>query len=145
MKRSIVITIICLISIFISCRIKEEHKDWGGGLISRYGNYCLRNSSLCIKVSERNDFLAYSVSDKFSNQNYIESHDDIGLFNSWIMYWDPKTSRLWVLSADIGLFVWIPENQTYKIVEVMPNDKTLASQIPEDFKKKFPSTFQKLF
>ncbi len=134
-----------LLMIIFSCNNSKDYYNWSKRIINKYGNYHLLNRPYVIKVDNNKGLLDYSLLDSMNNP-LIKPNEHIGVYNKWSLYWDDSKSWLWVFSSDIGVFVWLQdENKKYKQVTLKSSDTDLIAQIPKEFYSIFPTAFKKIY
>ncbi len=102
------IKLILLILFMTTTSCNNTDCDWPGGEITDFGEYC--NGEIKIKVYEKNDYLKYTVLNK-NNELILQEDMDISLFQRWGLFLDKK-SNFWLLSSDVGIYVWEKDSAT---------------------------------
>ena len=136
--------IISAITIFYLCNRIRDHHSWKGGIIKSYGNYFVDNSDYVIAVSAEDGLLKYKVLGK-DHKLLLEVKEHSSVYQTWVMYWDTATTRLWIQSSDIGMFLWERPKKggDFEEKQITKNERDLIQSIPADLFKLFPSSDQR--
>lgn len=139
MKKYTLLFMITAALLFLySCRRGSNVRVIGKDFITEYGEYISENNRYLINVSESpKGILKYQIQ-KPDGTPIIQSEKHevrIGIYHKWRLYWDDVSQTFWILSSDVGNYVWLAENNDiyapYGLRKYLEENADFRNKVPE--------------
>ncbi len=121
---------------FLCCQQKDKAIP---NLFRRIGMYNIDDQK---KLTITNDHGIVNYKIESEKKILLSSNRGMSVYENWYLYWDAKTSSLWVSSSDIGLSVWEKERLEYREIIIRKDDRQILDSMPEIFKNELPSSLK---